>query len=420
MRRRSFMNQVGRGLALSALPAELLRNHSFPRIDSFRSNAKPLAMAMWDFSWLLRKYRKGGFEDWNKALDELQERGYNALRIEAFPHFIAHDDNGIRQEEYFLPKNDWRPALWGNEISVTISPLQSLIQFLTLCEKRQIKIALSSWFYGHGTQRNRGFTGIDGLVRAWNETLQLLKEKDLLKNVMYVDLLNEYPLWHGYAWLRSELERSGTLQFQPFDFLNAKGTKLHNDEQINTYNEFIQDVIRRLKDLWPDLKFCVSQTNTLNTPWVDLEVSSFDVLDIHLWLVYHPEFSRYTEYFSNIHPMRNDLQFEKTNRLILEYWHRNKSVLVQWLEGAIVQRKRLAARLDVPLGNSEGWGTVMWKEHPALDWTFIKEAGLIAAELGAKHGYAFNCSSNFTHPHFRDLWADIDWHKEVTKIIRKQ
>jgi hypothetical protein len=53
-----------------------------------------------------------------------------------------------------------------------------------------------------------------------------------------------------------------------------------------------------------------------------------------------------------------------------------------------------------------------------LNWEVIKEAGMICASLGQKHGYRFNCSSNFTHPQFPRLWNDVAWHKKVTAKIR--
>ena len=28
-------------------------------------------------------------------------------------------------------------------------------------------------------------------------------------NIIYVDLLNEYPFWHGYDWLKKELDVYG-------------------------------------------------------------------------------------------------------------------------------------------------------------------------------------------------------------------
>jgi len=72
----------------------------------------------------------------------------------------------------------------------------------------------------------------------------------------------------------------------------------------------------------------------------------------------------------------------------------------------------------IPVGCTEGWGAVMWPGD-SKDWSFIKECGLLAAEYGAELGYAFNCSSNFTHPYFEKLWQDVSWNREVTSIIRK-
>jgi hypothetical protein len=50
---------------------------------------QPVAIAMWDFSWLLRHHRTGEFADWDQVLSGLCERGYNAIRIDAFPHLVA-------------------------------------------------------------------------------------------------------------------------------------------------------------------------------------------------------------------------------------------------------------------------------------------------------------------------------------------
>ena len=54
---------------------------------------KPLAITMWDFSWLERRWPGAGYEDWAKVLNELLVRGYNAVRIDAYPHLVANDAN---------------------------------------------------------------------------------------------------------------------------------------------------------------------------------------------------------------------------------------------------------------------------------------------------------------------------------------
>src|SRR5271165_5395009 len=40
---------------------------------------RPRAIAMWDFSWLERRWPGAGYEDWDQALDELAVRGRSRL-----------------------------------------------------------------------------------------------------------------------------------------------------------------------------------------------------------------------------------------------------------------------------------------------------------------------------------------------------
>ena len=41
---------------------------------------------MWNFSWQERRWDGAGYENWDKILDEVTERGYNAVCIDAYPH----------------------------------------------------------------------------------------------------------------------------------------------------------------------------------------------------------------------------------------------------------------------------------------------------------------------------------------------
>ena len=59
----------------------------------------PLAITMWDFSWIERRWDGAGFEDWNAALDGVKERGYDAVRIDAFPHLLSQ----APEKEWLLP-----------------------------------------------------------------------------------------------------------------------------------------------------------------------------------------------------------------------------------------------------------------------------------------------------------------------------
>lgn len=388
---------------------------------------QPLAIAMWDFSWLLRHHRGGEFEDWDRVLDGLAERGYNAIRIDCFPHLIAADAEGKMAESFHHPKNDWAPALWGNQYSIHSRPREALLEFLPKCKERGIYVGLASWFAPHGTNRNAAFQGVKGFVRAWDETLEFLAENRLLDNVIYVDLLNEYPLWHGFDWLKDEMnalhEEGDVLKSKQEAHIQEAETdsshkKKFNPAQEAFYRNFMSEALRRLKAKWSDLDMFASQSNSRNVPWNEMDFSEFSSLDVHLWFVHHDLFHDSTSYYQNIHSPQNDVGFEKAYKEIMNCWREHREPLIQWMNNAIKNRADMAREYGLACGNTEGWGPINWSEHRTLDWDFAKEAGDICVDLALEHGFGFICTSNFTHPQFPGIWNDVKWHRNLTQRIR--
>ena len=64
------------------------------KIQKISEVSKPLAITMVDYSWMLKHHRYGAYEDHDRFFSELVERGYNAVRMDCFPHLIAADENG--------------------------------------------------------------------------------------------------------------------------------------------------------------------------------------------------------------------------------------------------------------------------------------------------------------------------------------
>ena len=432
MKRRTFIQTGMMALGTSAFhgqPSPPTGHRSREgRKESISDVRSPLAIAMWDFSWLLRHHRLGEFENWDRVLDELAERGYNALRIDCFPHLVAAGKSGRRAAEFFHPKTGWEPALWGNQFSVYSRPRESLIVFLTKCRERGIRVGLATWFLAHGTDRNREVQGLTDFVRVWDETLDLIEKNGLLNGILYVDLLNEYPLWHGFEWLKTTLEAmapaaappkaDGKANIPDENQASPKGKK-YNPQQEEFYKDFLNEAVRQLRAKWPDLDFFASLTVDAQVPWEEMDLRNFAALDAHIWFVYHEPFGSSTGYFSNIHKMENDLGFEKTYKSMKTYWQLHKREMIEWMDQEISKRAELARRHGIPCGNTEGWGPICWMEHPLLDWEWTKEAGEVCVDLAAKHGYRFICTSNFTHPQFESLWNDVRWHKKLTTIIRR-
>jgi len=383
---------------------------------------KPVAIAMWDFSWLLRHHQGGEFENWDMVLDGLAHRGYNAVRIDAFPQLIAGDENGKIEERFYCPKENWNPAMWGNDVTCYIEPRKGLLEFMSKCRERGIYVGLSTWFRGEDSHRESRLKGEDGFIRVWDETLSFLKDNGQMDNVIYVDLLNEFPMWHGFDWLHGEIEKrksqaSGGEEVKKDHLLNNKIGK-YNAAQVEFYRNFMSSTLKYFKGKWSDEAFMYCFTNTDDVPWEAMDISMLDCLDVHYWFVQDGGLSGSTGYWGDIHAMPNDMNFAKCYNAMKAYWKEHKTELISWMDGKIKHVADTASEYKIAAGNTEGWGAVCWLDNPNLDWKFIKEAGLICAELGAKYNYRFNCSSNFTHPQFKGMWNDVKWHKQVTSIIR--
>ncbi len=383
---------------------------------------------MWDFSWLLRHHRLGEFEDWDEVLDGLALRGYNAIRIDCFPHLVAAGKNGTVVEEFYHVKDDWTPALWGNAHSIYSRPREALLEFLPKCAERDIHVGLATWFSPHGTERNSEVEGVEGFVRVWDETLSLLDKHALLDNVLYVDLLNEYPLWHGLNWLKREMNalsgsgaslKSKSDAHIPDVKAEHARKKKFNADQEKLYISFMTESLRRLKARWPHLDFLASQSNSRRVPWQAMDYSEFDCLDVHLWFVHNDLFfDHHKSYFEGAHDATSDVGFERAHREIKECWATRKEEMIAWMEGEIKLRADVSRQNGLVCGNTEGWGPINWRDHPLLDWDFTKEAGEVCVDIALRNGFKFICTSNFTHPQFPGIWKDIGWHRGLTERIR--
>jgi hypothetical protein len=406
---------LGAGATSKGMTERLKSPNSVSRLQN------PAAIAMWDFSWLLRHYSTGEFEHWDSVLDGLVQRGYNAIRFDVFPALVAPDPEGRVIQEHAFPKADWKPVMWGSQYSTTIQPRRALREFIPRCLERGLLLGLSTWFFGPGVDR---VAGADGFVRVWDQTLEFLKENDLLHNIYYVDLLNEYPLFHGFSWLTRQMDRNLKEREEKAGAAGVHEWKArpgeYNDELSRAfYLGFANEVLARLQTKWPELDFLFSLTYNGSADWRVMAPSRIAALDVHYWFVMNALLPDQTGYWENIHGLaENDLQFPRVQAALLRNWAAHKPKLIEWMDRNMAEVAELGRRHHKPVGNTEGWGTINWLDHPALNWDLIKEAGAICAGLGQKHGYRFNCTSNFTHPQFPRLWNDVAWHKMLTATIR--
>src|SRR5215831_737091 len=111
---------------LAGASAAIVSNSAMMALGSSAPSVKhPRAITMWEFSWIERRWPGAGYEDWDEALDELVERGYDAVRIDAFPHLVSADPAKL-----WTIRSDGQDGDWGAPADVDIHVTDTLIEFI--------------------------------------------------------------------------------------------------------------------------------------------------------------------------------------------------------------------------------------------------------------------------------------------------
>ena len=373
----------------------------------------PSAVTMWDFSWLLRRSgTEAEYADVDRVLDELNDRGYDTVRIDAFPHWIAPDNSGNISETITASP---QPAgfMWGNHTPVTVRPKDALLQFLSGLKDRGLQAGLSTWFTGDNERRNEQVRTPADLARVWNHTLQTIDDAGLTETIRYVDLCNEWPGWS--PGVTQAIFDSGS---NP----TTRSWSPHEVDLIDSYQTALAD-LRADHPNYPLTLSWFPREVTTGTPedLFRLSVVNQDLLEVHLWLsLVCPAFIKQTAYV-------DDYSSDVTN--LTEHEHIVHETLdtdlKRWLaelDDVMAQWSEAARERGLPLWTTEGWASIGWSpdlEPEWSGWDYVKKVGEGAIELAGKHGWEGICTSNFSQPHHAGMWADTAWHKTMTERIRR-
>jgi hypothetical protein len=345
---------------------------------------------MWDFSWLERRWPGAGYEDWDRALDELQERGYDAVRIDAYPHLVALD---AQREWELLPV--WNQQDWGSPALNRVQVQPALNQFLEKCRARGLQVALSSWFRHDRDESQMLLTTPEKLGQVWLKTLQTIDAAHLLDTILYVDLCNEFPL---HVWA-------------PF-FSPSAGDADDVRRDTPEGQRWMSESIALLRTAYPELDYCFSFTTEFD---IYQDVAVHDLLELHLWMPQWSDFYEQVDYhyerFSSVGYEHLVQRAEPLYRSDPDHWQR---ALRQGIEMA-AEWSRTAGR---PLITTECWAIVDYKDWPLLTWGWVKELCELGVKTASATGrWAALATSNFCGPQFVGMWRDIAWHQRLTDII---
>ncbi|WP_300700717.1 cellulase-like family protein [Bacteroides sp.] len=400
MDRRNFLKQsatvtLGSLVSSSLLNASTL-TESKQILKTNSSKTAPRAITMWDFSWLERRWPGAGYENWDIALNELVERGYNAIRLDAYPHLLAADP-----KKKWLLKEVWNQQTWGSPDMNEVQIQPYLNEFLFKCSERDIKVGLSSWFRQDVDDTRMKLTSPDKMADCWITTLKAIEKEGLMDTVLYVDLCNEFP---GDAWA----------PYFPYQYPNKGWGEWYKKESL----DWMEQTVKIMKKHYPDIPFMFSFDSDDLRYYEDVDSSFLDFYEPHIWMAQRNggefdrtvgyDYGRFTpEGYKNL--ARNG---ERVYREKQEYW---QSLLVN----RIHQMGDIARRLKRPLMTTECWAVVDYKDWPLMKWDWVKELCALGATTAAETGmWVAVATSNFCGPQFVGMWRDVKWHQQLTSIIR--
>lgn len=357
---------------------------------SLRNAAHPLAIAMWDFSWLERRWPGAGYEDWDLALDGLAERGYDAVRIDAYPHLVAADP---RREWEILPV--WSQQDWGSPALTRVRVLPALVTFVRACAERGIAVGLSTWFRRDRDDTRMRIRTPEDLGRVWERTLRVLADAGLLDTILYVDLCNEFA---SHIW-------------SPFFSPDAG-----DDDRVSRVtpdgHRWMTGAVDTVRAAFPGLDYTFSFISEFDRRH---DVSFLDLLDLHVFMPSYSDFDERVGYrYELFEPTGYENMVRNVERVYRSDPDRWKAALSTGIEAAAAWSRQA----DRPLVTTEGGALINYKDWPLLSWDWVRELTEYFVRTASATGrWSALCTSTFCGPQFTGMWRDVEWHRSLTATI---
>ena len=176
------------------------------------------------------------------------------------------------------------------------------------------------------------------------------------------------------------------------------------------------DSIKALREHYPDLNYTFSFT-TEYEKCLSEDVSALDLLELHCWIIQFSDF--YKRIGFEYTPWGHE-QFRKIVKSGETEYYKNKKEYQEKLARGIELLADWSRKSGKPIGTTECWGPIDYKDYPMLEWSWVKEICAFGTIEATKHGrWKYIATSNFCGPQFTGMWRDIEWHRKLTGIIKK-
>lgn len=377
--------------------------------------------AMWDFSWLYGHYEGGPFADFDRATDELAERGFNTVRIETFPLIIGKlDSEGQKVTIPGDPLRNWGPSDIDREHAIA----QELVEFMTQVKNKGLHAILSTWnptCNEFPDMRIDYAENRDAFRAAWKRTLDILGSHDLLEPVLFVDLDQEFPFFSPYA---EALQQAG----QPQARADAGGGNLAGameaagqtpqqalrpyawtQAQMLFVRQLMTDMLSYFQWEFPGLRF----TYSLTAFWKEvraLDLQQMDVLELHTW-IHQPRFDVRSG-FNKLTKDRGEHDYADYQRRIDATMKALRPMLLGTMHNKMALAQEWSREAAAPVVTTESWGPWWHMDHPDLTWRWLREWCAECMQLAARYGFWGVTPWNYAHPYWEN-WKDVSWYQEV-------
>jgi hypothetical protein len=381
-----------------------------------RSGLEPkrLTIAMWDYSWMWGHCPGGYLEDYERSFDELKERGFNTVRIDALP-LILHQLKEKGKDSYTKEVDPM--ANWGFTTRKFDYPVRAnLLEFMKLAEEKGVYVILSSWGLGDKGK----YAEKKRFWEAWEFTLDILKEKSLLDNVLYVDFDQEFPYFSPFEKQLNSLRGKKSeeeVTSLPANMQVPGSNRLRwNQKQMAFVKDYFESTLSHFQMLYPGLRFTFSLTNFWDEIRL-LKIHKMDVLELHFWID-DKRFSARTDW-EDIPKNRNPQNdYKKYMEQIRSTMKSMRPMLLKDMENKMAFAHSWAREMAVPLTTTEGWGPWWHMDHKDLDWEWLYYWCADCVELSKAYNFWGVTPWNFSHPYWAN-WSNVDWYLKVNNSFLK-
>jgi hypothetical protein len=358
-----------------------------------------LALASWDHAWLTRNdARQGPYRQLPACLDALVDRGYNGLRIDAFPHLIAARPDGIVIDRYEV-----RPP---DRALIQVNPRRGLLELAGQARSRGIRLWLTSRFLLDTQSRRSFIRRPQDFIDVWSQTLDLLKREGLLDTVVAVDFCHHFPLPPAAFGASRHIFRS-----HPLNKLAQLGIWSRGTEQ--RAEQYLLEIPRSLRTLFPSVAFGVSAGTATERHLRALDTSELDFLDCHLWLNDDPGFAVASG--SLLKSAAPALVAGLQNRVAGLAWRAGREQWQRHLGERIRQLHDFSRVRRMTPAIGAGFVRLV-NEHNA-DWEWVQEVCEFAIDQALDSGVLALCPAIQARPHGGGLWDNIDWQRALNNRI---